>query len=76
LISNIKEGVEKLMKNPEHHYFFAIDKYWINLQKKHRWMLLIPLIVIQRPDYSDIEKRYTDYQRLMTSVDKSDVRAR
>ena len=76
LISNIKDGVEKLMKNPEHHYFFAIDKYWINLQKKHRWMLLIPLIVVQRPDYSDIEKRYTDYQRLMTSVDKSDVRAR
>jgi GR25 family glycosyltransferase involved in LPS biosynthesis len=76
LISNIKEGVEKLMKNPEHHYFFAIDKYWINLQKKHRWMLLIPLIVVQRPDYSDIEKRYTDYQHLMTSVDKIDVRAR
>ena len=73
LISNIKEGVSKLMKNPEHHYYFAIDKYWIHLQKQHRWMLLIPLIVIQRPDYSDIEKRYTDYQRLMTSVDKSDL---
>jgi GR25 family glycosyltransferase involved in LPS biosynthesis len=74
LISNIKEGVSKLMKNPEHHYYFAIDKYWIHLQKQHRWMLLIPLIVVQRPDYSDIEKRHTDYQRLMTSVDKSDVR--
>ena len=75
LIANIKEGVAKLMKTPEHHYFFAIDKYWIHLQKQHRWMLLVPLIVVQRPDYSDIEKRYTDYQRLMTSVDKSDVRA-
>jgi GR25 family glycosyltransferase involved in LPS biosynthesis len=75
LISNIKEGVAKLMKNPEHHYYFAIDKYWIHLQKQHRWMLLVPLIVVQRPDYSDIEKRYTDYQRLMRSVDKSDVRA-
>lgn len=73
LISNIKEGVAKLMKNPEHHYYFAIDKYWIHLQKQHRWMLLIPLIVVQRPDYSDIEKRHTDYQRLMTSVDKSDL---
>jgi GR25 family glycosyltransferase involved in LPS biosynthesis len=76
LISNIKEGVAKLMKNPEHHYYFAIDKYWINLQKQHRWMLLVPLIVVQRPDYSDIEKRYTDYQRLMTSIDKSDGAAR
>lgn len=73
LISNIKEGVAKLMKNPEHHYYFAIDKYWIHLQKQHRWMLLIPLIVVQRPDYSDIEKRHTDYQRLMRSVDKSDL---
>ena len=63
------------MKNPENHYFFAIDKYWINLQKKHRWMLLVPLIVVQRPDYSDIEKRHTDYQRLMTSIDKSDLRS-
>lgn len=76
LISNIKEGVAKLMKNPEHHYYFAIDKYWIHLQKQHRWMLLIPLIVVQRPDYSDIEKRYTDYQHLMTSVDKSNVNVR
>uniref|UniRef100_A0A6C0I403 Glycosyl transferase family 25 domain-containing protein n=1 Tax=viral metagenome TaxID=1070528 RepID=A0A6C0I403_9ZZZZ len=74
LISNIKEGVAKLMKNPEHHYYFAIDKYWIHLQKQHRWMLLVPLIVVQRPDYSDIEKRHTDYQHLMTSIDKSDVR--
>lgn len=74
LISNIKEGVSKLMKNPEHHYYFAIDKYWIHLQKQHRWMLLIPLIVVQRPDYSDIEKRHTDYQRLMTSIDKSDLK--
>lgn len=73
LIANIKEGVAKLMKTPEHHYYFAIDKYWIHLQKQHRWMLLVPLIVVQRPDYSDIEKRYTDYQRLMTSVDKSDL---
>jgi hypothetical protein len=33
-------------------------------------MLLIPLTVVQKPDYSDIEKKYTDYQHLMTSIDK------
>jgi len=76
LIANIKEGVAKLMKNPEHHYYFAIDKYWLHLQKQHRWMLLIPLIVVQRPDYSDIEKRHTDYQRLMTSIDKTNLNVR
>ncbi len=74
LISNIKEGITRLMKNPEHHYHYAIDKYWLHLQKQDRWMLLVPIIVIQKPDYSDIEKKYTDYQRVMTSVDKSEFR--
>jgi GR25 family glycosyltransferase involved in LPS biosynthesis len=74
LISNIKEGITKLMKEPEHHYYFAIDKYWLQLQKQDRWMLLIPIIVVQKPDYSDIEKKYTDYQRIMSSVDKAEFR--
>ena len=72
LISNIKEGITKLMREPEHHYYYAIDKYWLHLQKQDRWMLLIPIIVVQKPDYSDIEKKYTDYQRIMSSVDKSE----
>lgn len=74
LISNIKEGIAKLMKEPENHYYYAIDKYWLRLQKQDRWMLLVPIIVVQKPDYSDIEKKYTDYQRIMTSVDKSEFR--
>ena len=72
LISNIKEGITKLMKEPEYHYYFAIDKYWLQLQKQDRWMLLVPITVVQKPDYSDIEKKYTDYQRIMSSVDKSE----
>jgi GR25 family glycosyltransferase involved in LPS biosynthesis len=74
LISNIKEGITKLMREPEHHYYFAIDKYWLQLQKQDRWMLLVPIIVVQKPDYSDIEKRYTDYQRIMSSVDKTEFK--
>ena len=74
LISNIKEGISKLMKEPENHYYYAIDKYWLHLQKQDRWMLLIPIIVVQKPDYSDIEKKYTDYQKVMKSVDKSEFR--
>ena len=53
---------------------FAIDKYWLQLQKQDRWMLLVPITVVQKPDYSDIEKKYTDYQRIMSSVDKSEFR--
>ena len=74
LISNIKEGISKLMKEPENHYYYAIDKYWLHLQKQDRWMLLIPIIVVQKPDYSDIDKKYTDYQKVMKSVDKSEFR--
>lgn len=74
LISNIKEGISKLMKDPENHYYYAIDKYWLHLQKQDRWMLLVPIIVVQKPDYSDIEKKYTDYQKVMKSVDKSEFR--
>jgi GR25 family glycosyltransferase involved in LPS biosynthesis len=74
LMLNIKEGIAKLMRDPENHYYYAIDKYWLHLQKQDRWMLLVPITVVQKPDYSDIEKKYTDYQRVMTSVDKSEFR--
>jgi glycosyl transferase family 25 len=74
LISNVKEGIAKLMKEPDHHYYYAIDKYWLHLQKQDRWMLMIPIIVVQKPDYSDIEKKYTDYQRVMSSIDKSEFK--
>lgn len=74
LISNIKESILFLMKAPEHHFYYAIDKHWITLQKQHRWMLLIPLTVVQRPDYSDIEQKNTDYKLLMTSLDKSEFK--
>jgi hypothetical protein len=45
-------------------------KYWFHIQEKHNWYLIIPLSVVQRPDYSDIEKRATDYTRSMTDLDK------
>jgi len=58
------------MKNPEEHKFYALDKYWFHIQEKHNWYLIIPLTVVQRPDYSDIEKRATNYMRSMTDLDK------
>ncbi len=70
LIENIREGINNLMKNPEKHVLYAIDKYWFKLQAIDKWYLIIPLSVIQREDYSDIEKRHTNYQRAMTDLDK------
>ncbi len=70
LIENIKEGLEKLMREQTNEFLYAIDKYWLRLQKIHRWFLIIPLTVIQRDGYSDIRKQPVTYSKLMTSLDK------
>jgi glycosyl transferase family 25 len=70
LINNYKEGIKKLISEPHKHIFFAIDKYWIQLQQIDKWYLIIPLTVVQKVDYSDIEKRMTNYKKVMTDLDK------
>jgi hypothetical protein len=70
LIDNFRTGINKLIKNPELHVQYAIDKYWFHLQKRDNWYLIIPLTVTQREDYSDIEKRPTNYTNVMTDLDK------
>jgi glycosyl transferase family 25 len=70
LINNIREGIQKLMKNPEQHVLYAIDKYWFKLQERDNWYLITPLSVTQREDYSDIEKRHTNYTRVMIDLEK------
>jgi hypothetical protein len=70
LMKNIREGMSLLLRDPENHFYYAIDKYWFNLQMKDNWFLITPLTVTQREDYSDIEKRKTNYIHLMTDLDK------
>ena len=70
LIQNFKEGIKKLMSEPDNHTLYAIDKYWFQLQEKDNWYLIVPLTVIQREDYSDIEKRPTNYRKIMLDLDK------
>jgi GR25 family glycosyltransferase involved in LPS biosynthesis len=70
LIENIRTGIKKLMGFPDKHVLYAIDKYWFQLQKKDKWYLIIPLSVTQREDYSDIEKRPTNYSNAMLDLDK------
>jgi GR25 family glycosyltransferase involved in LPS biosynthesis len=70
LINNIREGIENLMKTPDQHIIYAIDKYWIKLQKQHKWYLLAPIVAVQREDYSDIEERKTNYENIMKDLDK------
>ena len=70
LIANYRTGIKKLLENPSQHVFYAIDKYWFSLQRRDNWYLIIPLTVVQREDYSDIEKRATNYAKVMTDLDK------
>ena len=66
LITNIKEGIQLLLKNPDGEYNSnAIDCYWMTLQESDNWKIIMPRTVTQRPIYSDIEQRYTDYNHLM-----------
>jgi glycosyl transferase family 25 len=70
LIQNMREGVKKLMAEPHRHFLYAIDKYWFLLQQCDKWLLVTPLSVVQRVDYSDIERKLTNYRRVMTDLDK------
>lgn len=70
LLNNIKEGLTYLLKNPEIHVKYAIDKYWFSLQEKNNWYLITPLTVSQLQGYSDIEDRETNYTHLMLMLDK------
>ena len=73
LISNIKESIQHLLKEPDRHIDYAIDKYWFKLQEKDNWFIITPLSVVQREDYSNIEKKETNYSTLMLDINKSSL---
>jgi glycosyl transferase family 25 len=73
LLQNIKMGLTHLINKPSEHSKFAIDKFWFILQSASKWYLITPPTVVQREDYSDIEKRVTNYKSLMTDLDKEEM---
>jgi len=64
LINNFTECCEQISLENS----LAIDVYWQKLQQKDRWYIVLPLCVIQRPDYSDILSLYADYKTRMTQI--------
>ena len=70
LLANFKDGLKKLIAEPSQQPKYAIDQYWKNLQRTDRWYLIVPVTVIQRPDYSDISKQHVNYSDAMTQVNK------
>lgn len=70
LIENIQTGIQLFMANMNRPSLYAIDVYWSSLQLRDNWLLITPLTVTQQEGYSDIEKRHTNYGKLMCDLDK------
>jgi len=70
LIQNFKESAQMLMRNPHNKREFALDMYWKRLQQTGIWLMIVPATVTQYQDYSDIEKRVVNYDRLMLDIQK------
>jgi glycosyl transferase family 25 len=70
LIQNYKEGIQKLLKEPYNNEY-KIDKYWFKLQKLDNWYLIVPLSIIQKEDYSDVEKKVTNFSKYMLDYNKA-----
>jgi len=68
MIENIRDGLSKLVATGDRQ--FSWDAWWIQLQQQDRFLLVNPLSVYQKPDYSDIEKKEVDYKNLMLEIDK------
>jgi len=51
--------------------YFSIDCYWFNLQIIDKWYLVVPLTIVQKSDYSNIEKKNVNYNHLMLNLNKS-----
>jgi len=65
LINTWQPDLAELVKTGSRDY--ALDVSWFPLQQRDKWLLIRPLQVYQRPDYSNIEKRDVDYTDLMLS---------
>jgi len=70
LITNFKEGLRLLLRNPTKRIDFALDKYWKRLQPIGNWYIILPLTVTQYQNYSNIENRETNYNHLMLDLEK------
>ena len=70
LMNNYKEGIKKLLNEPSNNDY-KIDKYWFKLQRDDNWYLIIPLSVVQKEDYSDIERKVTNFKKYMLDYNKA-----
>lgn len=60
LLENFEKGLYFSLLNPN----IRIDTFWKVLQAKDQWFIVNPAFIIQRPCYSYIEKRDTNYAHM------------
>jgi len=70
LLKNFKESAANLLRNPDNKREYALDIYWNRLQMQDFWYMITPPTVKQYENYSDIEKRNTNYDFLMLDMEK------
>jgi len=63
LLSNFRESRD-LLEVSKDKGIHAIDMYWMRIQTRDNWFIVIPSPAYQRPGYSDIEQRIVDYGML------------
>ena len=66
-IDNLTEGLQKLIET-NNSSMYALDQYWKKLQKKDNFLLIIPVNVVQKESYSDIEHRNVYYIDMMKNI--------
>lgn len=67
MIKNIEESINKLLLN-ENNGYNAIDTYLMKLQLIDKWYISYPRTVTQKPDWSDIEKKEVNYDKVMLDI--------
>ena len=70
LLKNFKESAANLLSKPNNKREYALDIYWNRLQMQDFWYMITPPTVTQYENYSDIEKRNTNYDFLMLDMEK------
>ena len=70
LIQNFKESISGFVKTG-HYPTYALDQYWKRLQSRDQWYIVTPILGIQRPSYSDIEHKFSDYRALFMRPPKA-----
>jgi glycosyl transferase family 25 len=65
LLRNFKEALAGLQKTNDRSIYSG-DRYWNRIQNRDNWFIVMPAMVIQRPSYSDIEKKFADYSHNVT----------